>query len=145
MARSRIGDTGLCSSWKPPWVASRNRSGRVSRLRLVGLKPEVISGQDLRVVVGRSEARLVLNAARRKREPLIRTDAERAAVIEHRVGERLYDLLAIRLVRVFENPVVGLRRRAGCRRDRRGAHLRILRTGRRTSRTAPIRQLRHPR
>jgi len=35
-------------------VASRNRSGRVSRLRLVGLKPEVISGQDLRVVVGRT-------------------------------------------------------------------------------------------
>jgi SpoIID/LytB domain protein len=35
-------------------VAARNRSGRVSRLRLVGLKPEVISGQDLRVVVGRT-------------------------------------------------------------------------------------------
>jgi hypothetical protein len=35
-------------------VASRNRSGRVSRLRLVGLKPDVISGQDLRVVVGRT-------------------------------------------------------------------------------------------
>jgi SpoIID/LytB domain protein len=35
-------------------IAGRNGSGRVASLRLDGLKPETISGQDLRVVVGRS-------------------------------------------------------------------------------------------
>ena len=35
-------------------IASRNRSGRVSRLSLDGLRPDDISGQDLRVVVGRT-------------------------------------------------------------------------------------------
>jgi SpoIID/LytB domain protein len=35
-------------------VASRNSSGRVARLRLEGLTPTEISGQDLRVVVGRT-------------------------------------------------------------------------------------------
>jgi SpoIID/LytB domain protein len=35
-------------------VASRNTSGRVARLHLDGLKPDMISGQDLRVVVGRT-------------------------------------------------------------------------------------------
>jgi SpoIID/LytB domain protein len=35
-------------------VASRNASGRVAQLKLAGLRPEVISGQDLRVVVGRT-------------------------------------------------------------------------------------------
>ena len=35
-------------------VASRNSSGRVARLRLEGLEPGRISGQDLRVVVGRT-------------------------------------------------------------------------------------------
>jgi stage II sporulation protein D len=35
-------------------IASRNASGRVGRLKLDGLRPDVISGQDLRVVVGRT-------------------------------------------------------------------------------------------
>ena len=35
-------------------IASRNGSGRVGRLRLGGLNPDVISGQDFRVVVGRT-------------------------------------------------------------------------------------------
>jgi len=35
-------------------VLSRNSSGRVARLKLDGLRPEEISGQDLRVVVGRT-------------------------------------------------------------------------------------------
>ncbi len=35
-------------------IASRNQSGRVARLRMAGLKPEQMSGQELRVVVGRS-------------------------------------------------------------------------------------------
>lgn len=35
-------------------VASRNGSGRVARLRLDGLQPNAISGQDLRVVVGQT-------------------------------------------------------------------------------------------
>ena len=35
-------------------VASRNASGRVARLRLAGLKPDQISGQQLRVAVGRT-------------------------------------------------------------------------------------------
>jgi stage II sporulation protein D len=35
-------------------IASRNGSGRVARLRLDGLQPDQISGQDLRVVVGRT-------------------------------------------------------------------------------------------
>jgi SpoIID/LytB domain protein len=35
-------------------IAARNGSGRVARLKLDGLRPEHISGQDLRVVVGRT-------------------------------------------------------------------------------------------
>ena len=35
-------------------IASRNASGRVARLTLEGLRPDRISGQDLRVVVGRT-------------------------------------------------------------------------------------------
>ena len=35
-------------------IASRNSSGRVARLSLDGLTPPEISGQDLRVVVGRT-------------------------------------------------------------------------------------------
>jgi len=35
-------------------IASRNASGRVSQLTLEGLQPGMISGQDLRVVVGRT-------------------------------------------------------------------------------------------
>jgi len=35
-------------------IASRNPSGRVARLKLDGLRPEQISGQDLRVAVGRT-------------------------------------------------------------------------------------------
>jgi stage II sporulation protein D len=35
-------------------ILSRNGSGRVARLRLDGLQPDQISGQDLRVVVGRT-------------------------------------------------------------------------------------------
>lgn len=35
-------------------IASRNASGRVARLKLDGLRPEQISGQDLRVAVGRT-------------------------------------------------------------------------------------------
>jgi SpoIID/LytB domain protein len=35
-------------------IAARNGSGRVARLTLEGLRPEQISGQDLRVVVGRT-------------------------------------------------------------------------------------------
>jgi len=35
-------------------IASRNASGRVARLRLDGLRPEQISGQDFRVAVGRT-------------------------------------------------------------------------------------------
>ena len=35
-------------------VAARNASGRVSRLRLEGLEPQDVSGQDLRAVVGRT-------------------------------------------------------------------------------------------
>ncbi len=35
-------------------IASRNASGRVAQLTLDGLRPEIISGQDLRVVVGRT-------------------------------------------------------------------------------------------
>jgi stage II sporulation protein D len=35
-------------------VASRNTSGRVAKLKLEGLRPDEISGQDLRVAVGRT-------------------------------------------------------------------------------------------
>ncbi len=35
-------------------IASRNASGRVARLKLDGLRPEHVSGQDLRVAVGRT-------------------------------------------------------------------------------------------
>jgi stage II sporulation protein D len=35
-------------------ISSRNASGRVAQLKLDGLRPDVISGQDLRVVVGRT-------------------------------------------------------------------------------------------
>jgi len=35
-------------------IASRNSSGRVARMKLDGLRPEEISGQDLRVAVGRT-------------------------------------------------------------------------------------------
>ena len=35
-------------------IASRNASGRVARLKLEGLRPDQISGQDLRVSVGRT-------------------------------------------------------------------------------------------
>jgi len=35
-------------------IASRNASGRVARLKLDGLRPDDISGQDLRVAVGRT-------------------------------------------------------------------------------------------
>jgi len=35
-------------------IADRNKSGRVSRLKIDGLEPDQISGQDLRVVVGRT-------------------------------------------------------------------------------------------
>ena len=35
-------------------VASRNASGRVARLRLDGMRPDEMSGQDLRVAVGRT-------------------------------------------------------------------------------------------
>lgn len=35
-------------------IASHNESGRVARLQVDGLSPETISGQDLRVVVGRT-------------------------------------------------------------------------------------------
>jgi stage II sporulation protein D len=35
-------------------IAARNSSGRVARLRVGGLKPDAISGQDLRVAVGRT-------------------------------------------------------------------------------------------
>jgi len=35
-------------------IAARNASGRVARLSLAGLKPDQISGQDLRVAVGRT-------------------------------------------------------------------------------------------
>jgi stage II sporulation protein D len=35
-------------------IADRNKSGRVARLKLDGLEPREISGQDLRVVVGRT-------------------------------------------------------------------------------------------
>ena len=35
-------------------IASHNASGRVARLKLEGLRPEQISGQDLRVAVGRT-------------------------------------------------------------------------------------------
>jgi SpoIID/LytB domain protein len=35
-------------------IASRNASGRVAQLKLDGLRPDIISGQDLRVVVGRT-------------------------------------------------------------------------------------------
>jgi stage II sporulation protein D len=35
-------------------IAARNASGRVARLTLVGLRPDEISGQDLRVAVGRT-------------------------------------------------------------------------------------------
>jgi SpoIID/LytB domain protein len=35
-------------------IASRNASGRVARLKLEGLKPDQISGQDFRVAIGRT-------------------------------------------------------------------------------------------
>ena len=35
-------------------IASRNASGRVARLKLEGMKPDQISGQDLRMAVGRT-------------------------------------------------------------------------------------------
>lgn len=35
-------------------IISRNRSGRVARLKVEGLRPDEISGQDLRVAVGRT-------------------------------------------------------------------------------------------
>jgi hypothetical protein len=35
-------------------IASRDKSGRVARLRVEGLQPDEISGQDLRVAVGRT-------------------------------------------------------------------------------------------
>ncbi len=44
-------------------VAKRDPSGRVSRLRLDGLTPDVISGQDFRVAVGRSLGWLLVKSA----------------------------------------------------------------------------------
>ena len=46
----------------------------------------------LRVAVGRRQPRTILVAARGDRQPLVRADAERRAVVEHRVDERLHDL-----------------------------------------------------
>jgi len=43
-------------------IASRNGSGRVARLMLDGLRPDEISGQDLRVVVGRTLGWLLIKS-----------------------------------------------------------------------------------
>ena len=43
-------------------IASRNGSGRVARLTLDGLRPDEISGQDLRVVVGRTLGWLLIKS-----------------------------------------------------------------------------------
>src|SRR6185436_400779 len=43
-------------------IASRNGSGRVARLILEGLRPDEISGQDLRVVVGRTLGWLLIKS-----------------------------------------------------------------------------------
>jgi stage II sporulation protein D len=45
---------GFTGSLRTLQIASRNESGRVSRLLLEGLDPSEVSGQDLRVVVGRT-------------------------------------------------------------------------------------------
>ena len=44
-------------------IVSRNSSGRVSKLRVDGFKPEQISGQDLRAVVGRTLGWLLVKSA----------------------------------------------------------------------------------
>ena len=44
-------------------IASRDASGRVSKLRVEGLSPEQISGQDLRMVVGRTLGFLLVKSA----------------------------------------------------------------------------------
>jgi stage II sporulation protein D len=44
-------------------VASRDASGRVSKLRVAGLSPDQISGQDLRMVVGRTLGFLLVKSA----------------------------------------------------------------------------------
>jgi SpoIID/LytB domain protein len=44
-------------------IASRDTSGRVSKLRVEGLSPEQISGQDLRMVVGRTLGFLLVKSA----------------------------------------------------------------------------------
>src|SRR5262249_29941575 len=57
----------------------------------------------LGVVVGRSKARLILNAPGRNRQPLIVADAKGVPVVEHRFGQCLHDFFTIGLVRVFKN------------------------------------------
>jgi SpoIID/LytB domain protein len=44
-------------------IVARNRSGRVSKLRVSGFQPETISGQDLRAVVGRTLGWLLVKSA----------------------------------------------------------------------------------
>ncbi len=46
--------SGFLGALRDMKIASRNASGRVARLKLDGLKPDRISGQDLRMAVGRT-------------------------------------------------------------------------------------------
>src|SRR5439155_1127108 len=49
-----LGEAGFRGRLREMRIASRNESGRVAELRLSGLVPDHISGQDLRAAVGRS-------------------------------------------------------------------------------------------
>ncbi len=64
-----------------------------------------------------AEPRTIVDAARGHREPLVGRDAETAAVLEHRVDERLADLDAVGLVGIVQHRIG--RRERGCRRRRR--------------------------
>src|SRR5579871_483977 len=68
-----------------------------------------------RIAVGRREARPIVVAADGDRQPFVRTDVERGAVIEHRVLQRRDDFGPVRLVGIGEDRVVA-RRAGGARR-----------------------------
>jgi stage II sporulation protein D len=64
-------------------VASRDASGRVSKLRVNGLSPDQISGQDLRMVVGRTLGFLLVKSAAFEME---RRRSDRAQDVYHFEG-----------------------------------------------------------
>src|SRR5690349_8355932 len=60
-----------------------------------------------RVAVRRREPRPILVALRRDRQPFVRTDAQRAAVRQHRILQRGHHLGAIRGAGIREDRIVG--------------------------------------